>query len=236
VKPIAFTLLLGAALMSSGASRAQEATVEPVTNNAGPSSSMANKGRAQPSATAPAAPSAVAVPSPKTRGSMYSAADFQSLTADRRRYQVGDVVTVLIFENSSASSSADTGAAREANAGVALARTVMRRSAGITTNNEFNGQGRTQRTGRILAQLTVSVQEIAANRDLLIAGEQNLEINGEKQMIRLEGRVRPADVNEQNTVMSTRVADAKIAFIGDGVVSDLQRPGWWQQVLGLFGL
>jgi flagellar L-ring protein precursor FlgH len=109
-------------------------------------------------------------------------------------------------------------------------------SAGLGTNNDFTGTGRTQREGKILAQLTVAVREVLANQDLMLAGEQLLEINGEKQIIRLEGRARPRDISELNTVVSTRIADAKIAFIGDGVVGDRQRPGWWQKLLGTFGL
>jgi flagellar L-ring protein FlgH len=173
---------------------------------------------------------------PVTRESLYSEGSFQSLTSDRRLHRVGDLITVLIYENASASSSADTGAMRDGSVGVNVARTAVVRNVGVNTSNEFSGVGRTQRAGRILAQLTVTVQDVAANADLMLAGEQQLEINGEKQVIRLEGRVRPRDVTELNTVMSTRIADARIAFIGDGVVADRQRPGWWQYVLGLFGL
>ena len=69
-----------------------------------------------------------------------------------------------------------------------------------------------------------------------MAGEQLLEINGEKQTIRAEGRVRPRDVTEQNIVLSSRMAEAKLAFVGDGVLGDMQRPRWWQRLLGLFGI
>ena len=88
---------------------------------------------------------------------------------------------------------------------------------------------------RCWLQLTVTVRDIAPNQDLLIAGEQLLEINGEKQAIRLEGRVRQRDITEQNTVLSTRVADAKIGFVGEGVLGDRQKPGWWQRVFTLVG-
>jgi flagellar L-ring protein precursor FlgH len=180
---------------------------------------------AQTQAAKPAAP----------RESLYAEGDYQSLTSDRRLHKVGDLVSVVIFENSSATSSADTGANRDSSVGLTVTDPTRSKSAGISTTSDFNGGGRTQRAGRVLAQLTVSVREVAPNGDLLVAGEQLLEINGERQVIRLEGRVRPRDISELNTVQSTRVADAKITFAGEGVLGDRQRPGWWHQFLALFG-
>ena len=156
---------------------------------------------------------------------------------DDAGFKVGDLVTVMSYENASASSSADTGASRDAGVGVTLTRPSRPTSSlSGSTTNDFTGAGRTQRSGRILAQLTVAVKEVLSNQDLILVGEQQLDINGERQMIRLEGRVRPKDINELNTVPSSRVAEAKITFMGDGVVGERQRPGWWQQFLTLFGL
>jgi flagellar L-ring protein precursor FlgH len=185
-----------------------------------------------PRLVAPAAPAA----RPRAKGSLYSDAQFQSLTADRRRFEVGEVLTVLVYENASASSSADTGTNRDSNVGVGVDLPSWKKSAGAAVNNDFNGTGRTQRAGRVLAQMTVLVREVLPNGDLIVGGEQQLEINGEKQTIRAEGRVRPRDVNEQNVVLSSRLAEAKLAFVGDGVLGDMQRPRWWQRLLGLFGI
>ena len=170
------------------------------------------------------------------RESLYSEANFQALTADGRLHKVGDLVSVIIFENASATSTADTGANRDTSVGLRVTNLVTTKGAGISANNDFAGGGRTQRAGKVLAQLTVTVRDLAPNGDLLVAGEQILEINGERQAIRLEGRVRTRDISELNTVLSTRVADAKISFVGDGVVGDRQHPGWWQKFLTLFGL
>ena len=182
-----------------------------------------------PKANAPA-------PRPRARGSLYSDAGFQALTSDKRSFQVGETVTVMVYEDSSARSTADTGTARDTNVGLGVSIPKWNKSAGVTANNDFTGSGRTQRAGQVLAQLTVVVKEILANGDLLIAGEQQLEINGEKQRIRVEGRARPKDINEQNVILSTRLADARLAFVGNGVLGDQQQPRWWQRVLGLFGL
>ena len=174
-------------------------------------------------------------PAAPSRGSLYSEAQFQPLTSDRRLHKAGDLVTVVIFENASATSTADTGAHRDAAAGVNIAKPLTTKDFGLSTSNDFTGGGRTQRSGKVLGQLTVSVREVAPNGDLLVAGEQVLDVNGERQVIRLEGRVRPRDISELNTVLSSRVADARISFSGDGVVGDRQRPGWWHQVLTFVG-
>ena len=157
------------------------------------------------------------------------------MISDRRLHKVGDLVSVIIFENASATSTADTGANRDTSAGISVTNPISTKGFGLSANSDFTGGGRTQRAGKVLAQLTVSVRDLAPNGDLIVAGEQVLEINGERQVIRLEGRVRPRDISELNTVLSTRVADAKISFAGDGVVGDRQRPGWWHQLLTLFG-
>lgn len=185
-----------------------------------------------PRLVAPAAPAA----RPRAKGSLYSDAQFQSLTADRRRFEVGEVLTIMVYENASATSSADTGTNRDSNVGMAVDLPHWKKGAGVTANNDFNGAGRTQRAGRVLAQITVLVREVLPNGDLLVGGEQLLEINGEKQTIRAEGRVRPRDVSEHNVVLSSRLAEAKLGFVGDGVLGESQRPRWWQKLLGLFGI
>ena len=175
--------------------------------------------------------------------SLYDEKKFQSLTADRKARQVGDLITVQVYEDASAVSSADTSTGRNADVGVGLTLPLPHtspfhgtHSARATTDNDFNGTGQTQRSGRVVAQLTVPVVAVADNGDLSIAGTQELEINGERQKIHIEGRVRALDVTQANTVLSTHVAGAKLSIAGDGTVNDQQQPGWWQRLLTFFGI
>jgi len=168
--------------------------------------------------------------------SLYREDQYQALTADRRGMKVGDVVTVQIFETSSAASTADTRSDRSADLGVEVAGTQRRLRRSAAVSNDMQGQGRTERTGRLLAQVTVTIQEILPNGDLRLAGEQMLEINDERQQIRLEGRIRPVDVQENNLVISSRLADARISYLGTGVVGDKQKPAWWQRLVTALGL
>lgn len=171
-----------------------------------------------------------------TAVSLYDEEKFQALTADRKARVVGDLLTVMIYENASASTTADTTSGRSAGVGVSASVQSRDYRAGISTNNDFEGRGTTQRTGRVLAQLTVTVRQVLPNGDVMLAGIQDLEINGERQTIKLEGRVRPQDISENNTVLSTRVADAHISFVGDGVLADRQKPSWWHRLLTWFGV
>lgn len=199
--------------------------------------------QSEPGAETPAAAVASATPptptaAPRTaapRESLYTEADYQSMTSDRRLQKVGDLVTVIVYEDASATSTADTGASRDAAVGVNVTSPLTTKAFGAGTNNDFTGGGHTQRAGKVLAQITVTVRAVAPNGDLQVAGGQVLEINGERQVIHLQGRVRPRDISELNTVLSTRVADAKISFDGDGVVGDRQRPTWWHQLLTFIG-
>lgn len=168
--------------------------------------------------------------------SLYKEDQYQSLTSDRRGMKVGDLVTVQIFETSSATSTADTRSDRTADVGLEVAGTQRRLRRSASVSNDMQGQGRTERTGRLLAQVTVSIQEVLPNGDLRLAGDQMLEINDERQQIRLEGRIRPIDVQENNLVVSTRLADAKISYLGTGVLGDKQKPAWWQRLVTALGL
>lgn len=168
--------------------------------------------------------------------SLYRADTYQSLISDHKARHVGDVVTVLVYETSSATTKAGTDANRGGAIGVGVTVPSRGRSYEIKTNNDFEGGGKTERTGQILAQMTATITSININGDLVLSGEQLVEINNEKQRIRVEGRVRPQDVSESNTVLSSRLADSRISYVGQGEIADRQHPTWWQRFLTMFGL
>ena len=75
------------------------------------------------------------------------------------------------------------------------------------------------------------VRSVEDNGDLIVSGEQLIKVNDEKQEIVLSGRVRPIDISENNTVVSSRLADARISYVGDGVLGEKQRPGILTRIL-----
>jgi flagellar L-ring protein precursor FlgH len=168
--------------------------------------------------------------------SLYTPATYQAMTSDLRMRRTGDLITVMVYETSSASSTAGTSSGRDSAVGLDVAGTGKRVAANIGTGNQMDGRGRTQREGRVLAQITVSIQKITEHGDLIVMGEQLLDINNEQQQIKVEGRIRPQDISDANVVLSTRIANAKISYTGQGDIADKQRSAWWQRLLTLFGV
>lgn len=166
---------------------------------------------------------------------LYSENSFRPLASDKRAHLPGDVLTVMIYENSSATTSADTTLQRKSDIGVQGGVNQRAHNASLGVNNNFDGGGTIQRSGKMLAQMTVTVTAVAANGDLLISGEQLLEINADRQKINVQGRVRPLDISDTNTVFSFRVADAKISYLGDGDLANRQQQGIWSRLFAWVG-
>lgn len=162
---------------------------------------------------------------------------YRSLTSDKRAYRVGDMLTVLVVENSSASANANTSTEKSGGLTFGMKTSTRGESGSLQLGDTFGGKGQIQRSGRLLAQLTVMVREVDAGSGMLsVAGEQQIHVNDEKQEIRLYGKVRPIDILDNNTVLSTRLADAHISYIGDGILSEKQRPGVLTRLLGWLGI
>lgn len=161
---------------------------------------------------------------------LYNEKTFRPLASDKRAHLPGDVLTVLIYENSSAVTSADTALQRKNTIGLQGNADQHSHNLNAGANNSFDGGGTVQRAGKLLAQMSVTVASVAPNGDLLVVGEQLLEINSDSQKIRVEGRVRPLDISDANAVMSFRLADAKISYLGDGDLASRQRPGLWSRL------
>lgn len=155
-----------------------------------------------------------------------------SFYSDHKAHQAGDVLTVLIVEESSATESAQTSTAKTdaLNAAAASPTRVQRQWQG-TLGDQFDGGGQIARSGEMLARLSVQVDRVDRNGNLWVHGEQEIKINGERQRIRLTGMVRPDDVGPENTVASWRIESANIVFLGKGVLGDSQSPGLLLRIL-----
>jgi flagellar L-ring protein precursor FlgH len=168
--------------------------------------------------------------------SLYREDRYQPLVSDRKAQRVGDSITVLVLETASASASADTSTDRNTGLGMSIKNPIYDKNVTVGVNDDFAGRGKVQRSGKLLAQITVTVESVEANGDLNVKGEQLLEVNDEKQAIKLEGRIRRADISETNTVPSNRLANARISYVGDGILGDTQKPGILTRILRWLGL
>lgn len=167
--------------------------------------------------------------------SLFDANNFESLAGDNRAHRVGDVLTILVTETAVASTSATTSTSKFSGVSGSVGFPIASGEGDIALGQEFDGGGSVERSGRLLATLTVSVKEVMDNGDLLVKGEQNVELNEEAQRIFIEGRVRPNDISADNTVLSTRVSNAKISYDGDGVLGEKQKPSFFSKLITLFG-
>jgi len=170
--------------------------------------------------------------------SMFDEQTYRPLVAEYKAFRVGDVLTVVIQEVATASSSADLRSRRSfsVSAAAGSSNSAAPSSANANTATASNGSGVTDRTGRLLAQLSVRVTAVDANGDLIVSGRQSLKINGEEQRIVLSGLVRRRDVADDNSVLSSRIADARIEFDGRGFVSNHGKPGWLARLFTWLGL
>jgi flagellar L-ring protein precursor FlgH len=99
--------------------------------------------------------------------------------------------------------------------------------------NEFDGSGQTSRDETMTASITARVVDVTPEGNLFIRGTREVKVNNETQYITLTGLIRPEDISPDNTVLSSYIADAQIAYSGSGSVSDKQRPGWLTRALDL---
>ena len=169
--------------------------------------------------------------------SMFNEKTYQPLVADQKAYRVGDALTVLIQESASASSSVDAKASRTQDVGLrgqTLGQQVRGISGGTTSSSD--GGGQVVRSGRVTAQITVTVTEVQPNGEMLINGQQTVDLNGEAQIIAVQGRVRPRDINDANAVLSSRLADPHITYSGQGYMADKSQPSIWARFSTWMGL
>jgi flagellar L-ring protein precursor FlgH len=161
---------------------------------------------------------------------------YRPLIADRKATLPGDVLTVIVMETSNAQTSADLSSHKEIKAAL---------EAGYNRNNHqvnfgLDGKGKTAaktgRNGKIKAALTVRIKEVFPNQTYLVEGAQRITINGENQKILLRGVVRPEDISPQNTILSTRLAQAQIVYTGAGSVSNSQDRNYIYKILSFIGV
>lgn len=177
-------------------------------------------------------------------GSLY-AEGAAGLLEDPIAGRLGDILVVKIDERDVAQRQADTklNKSDETSYGMpaalgfasALAKKYPDADLGklfaSTTEQKFSGAGSVQRGGKVSATLPVRVRQVLANGDLFVEGTKVVMVGHEEQHIYVSGVVRRADIAADNSVPSSRIADAEIEYAGRGDISDTQRRGWLGRAL-----
>ena len=167
------------------------------------------------------------------------------LFADHRARKVNDVVTIVVDESAKASKAAGTALSRQSSADMGitaflgLEKSVASRNGNIDPSalvkadgkTAFDGNGKTTREETLNTTVTAVVKEILPSGNMLIEARRDVGVNEEKQVMVLHGVIRPEDVDGSNSVPSSRVAQARIEYYGEGVVSEKQNPGWMTRII-----
>ena len=176
-----------------------------------------------------------AVP-PPTKGSLYRPAGGMDLFADRKAGNIGDILTVVLEENTVSSKSSNVEITKDSDVSVpganatVLGNPVHFKGLGLDTdlssNRKFDGEADAAQSNNLMGDVAVSVVDVWPNGTLVIRGEKWLTLNRGDEFIRFSGLVRPQDVRPDNTVLSTKVANARITYAGTGALADSQSMGW----------
>ena len=191
----------------------------------------------------PVAPIMTEPEPPQTAGSLWTESR-GGMFVDNKGRTVGDIVTVVISESASASKEATTETDRTSTMSAGITSLLgLERSIGRATGldpstlieaeakNDFEGGGKTERKENLVATLTTQVIEVLPNGNLRIEGNKTVTVNSEMQIVKLSGIVRPTDITPGNLVNSANVLNARIAYVGKGVLSDKQQQGWLVRAL-----
>lgn len=174
---------------------------------------------------------------PTPNGAIYHArGGFNPLFQDRRPRQVGDIITITINEDVSASKNSSANANRESSMALDLETIpdlmsfLENNGLDVSGENDFEGSGGASASNTFTGTLTATVVNVLPNGNLQIRGEKRIAINQGTEYIRFSGVVDPLSVTTQNTVPSGKVANARIEYVGDGYINEAQHMGWLQRL------
>ena len=180
----------------------------------------------------------------QARASLWQAGR-QSLLGDRRAGQRGDILTVVIEIDDSASISNATDRARNGAEQMSLPQFLglpqridrvlpegasMAEAVSGTSSGSFSGSGNVRRNEELTLRVAATVTDVLANGTLRIEGTQEVRVNHEIRELVVTGYVRPVDVSRQNEITYDRIAGARISYGGRGQISDMQQPRYGQQI------
>ncbi len=177
-------------------------------------------------------PLPVAVPA-INNGAIYQVAQYRPLFEDHRARLVGDVVNVQIVEKVSASQKSTSSINKSGSVDAGLtalpllkATALTRASATGSSANDFQGKGSTENTNDFSGTITAVVTEVLPNGHLVIAGEKQIGVNQNVDVLRFSGQVDPRSIQPGNTVASAQIANVRVEHRGRGAQADAQGIGW----------
>jgi flagellar L-ring protein FlgH len=189
---------------------------------------------------APLALGAVLLPATAVPQSLWRDDVSKPMYADKRASLVGDIITVIVQETTTASKDNRTATSRETAVDASISSFFYSpASSGLLTKggqlpalrfggkNDYNGGGTINNSEKIISYVAVRVIDVLPNRNMVIEGRRETAFGGEQQTIVLRGVVRPDDITASNTILSFNIADASIHIVSKGQLTDSQRKNWF---------
>ena len=183
-------------------------------------------------------------------GSLFAASEEETLFADSRARRVGDIVVVKLVENTKAQNKAETTADKESgnnyqvnamfgnskygflplvNVGPVASMGVP--ALNTASTSDLSATGKTKRENYVTSSLAARVLRVLPGGLLQIEGAREIRVNDETEYMVVRGMIRSRDVDSDNSVYSTQIADASIQYYGKGVLADKQKPGWFTRLM-----
>ena len=175
--------------------------------------------------------------------SLWKADSSRAIVADKRARAVGDIVTILVQENNTASKDNSTKTAKSSSVDASIAKFLYSPAASglltkggnfpalnLSAKQDFDGGGKISNSEKITSKIAVRVVDVLPNGNLVLEGRRSTAFAGETQEAVLRGVVRAEDIAPNNTLYSYNIADATIKYVSSGTIADNQRKGWFTRV------
>jgi len=162
-------------------------------------------------------------------GSIYNVATARMLFQDKKALRVGDILTVVLTENTRATKNADTEVSKETDISTNVPNFgghTPNMDITLSSENAFIAEADSEQSNLLQGTISVTVQKVFANGNLFIKGEKWIALNQGSEFIRVSGLIRPEDISKDNQVESTKVANARIYYGGKGPLAEANEEGW----------
>ena len=178
------------------------------------------------------APAVPVQTTPPTAGSIFNVSTgYTGFVEGRRAHAVGDLVTVTLVENMTSAKTAGSKTQKSGQFSVTPPTTgplsfIKPSSLNASGGSSFNGQGNASQTSTLAGEVAVTIAEVRSNGTALVRGEKRMMLSQGQEWVQFSGIVRLGDIDADNRVRSTQVADARVIYSGNGAIGRASREGW----------
>ncbi|AMR66908.1 flagellar basal body L-ring protein FlgH [Aquipseudomonas alcaligenes] len=189
------------------------------------------------------------LPAAQNSGAIYQPGFETNLYDDRKAYRVGDIITITLSERTQASKKAGSSMSKDSSANLGLTSLFgggvsidnpstslnplkaedLSLDVGYSGTRDTDGESDANQSNSLTGSITVTVAEVLPNGILAVRGEKWMTLNTGDELVRIAGLVRADDIATDNTVSSTRIANARITYSGTGAFADASQPGWFDR-------